>query len=365
MVVKHRFMSILVGLIFLGLVLGGCGGGDAGQPAGTAPPSGVVRLFNWKDYTDLSVIADFEAETGIQVELVEYETTDEMIARVQSTPADFDVIILDADLIPRMNELRTIRELDKGMLPHSQGVQEIFSKVPIFDPEGEYGIPYQWGTTGMVINTSYVPSGTDSWRAMWDARYQGRIGLLDDVREAMLPVMLQGDIPINTTNPADLVMAETAAQQLADNGVKFGETMELIEKVKDGELWIAEAYGGDVEYLAGGRDDIRFVLPEEGYGIWLESMVISSNTRNEAAAYALIDFFCRPDISARSASTFFYGTPVEGAEELLANKATTLPDAADLDRGEPYIDLGESGSYYQRIFNDMKLRAGGSEVDGT
>lgn len=362
----HYYLPILMGFLFLALFLGGCGGEGAGKAGnGGSPPAGAVRLFNWKDYTDPSVIADFEAETGIEVELIEYETTDEMIARVQSDPGGFDVIILDADQIPRMNELRVIRELDREMIPNSEGVQDMFSTVPLYDPEGRYGIPYQWGTTGLVINTAYVPPDTDSWQAMWDSRYQGRVGLLDDVRETLLPVMLQGGMSVNTTDPADLARAETAAMKLAGNGVNFGETLDLIEKVMTGELWMAETYGGDVQYLAEGREDIRFILPGEGFGVWLESMVISSNTANEAAAYALIDFFCRPDISARSASTFFYGSPIEGAQGILGAQAAYLPSQEEFTRGQPFIYLGSAEREYQRIFSEMKLEAGGGEGDGT
>lgn len=358
-------LPILMGIILLALFTAGCSVGEAGRAGDAAPPSGVVRLLNWSDYTDPSVIADFEAETGMRIELTEYDTSDEMIALVQSNPLDYDVIVLDGDLIQHMLELRAIREIDRERIPNSQGLLEPFSRIPIYDKDGKYSIPYQWGSTGLVFNAAFVPLETGSWEAMWDPRYQGRVGLLDDMREALLPVMLKEGMPVNTTDPASLEVVAGEAMKLAGNGVVFGNTYDLIDKVMKGELWIAEAYGGDVEYMAGGREDIRFVLPDEGFGVWLESFVVSSNVRNEAGAYALIDFFCRPDISARSASTFFYGSPIAGAEELLDSRSAALPDAADFVHGQPYIDLGQSERNYRRIFSEMKLQAGEDGVDGT
>ena len=44
-------------------------------------------------------------------------------------------------------------------------------------------MPYLWGTTGIGVNTRFVKEEIDSWEALWDPKYRGRIAMLNDPRE--------------------------------------------------------------------------------------------------------------------------------------------------------------------------------------
>ena len=53
-----------------------------------------------------------------------------------------------------------------------------------WDPQNRYSIPYLWGVTGIASDARLVPK-VDSWNALLDPRWKGKILMLDDAREAV------------------------------------------------------------------------------------------------------------------------------------------------------------------------------------
>jgi len=318
----------------------------------------MVRLLSWKDFIDLDLLRDFEEETGISVELNEYETSQEMLAEVQSHPDSYDLLVVDANLIPLLRELRVIEPLFEEELLGLEAVKPAIRRFPLRDFQGELGVPYLWGTTGLVVNTSKVSPEGVAWNDLWKKDYAGRVALLDDTREAMMAILMSCGFSSNTRSSAELRVAEDKALKLRDNGVRLGETFDNIRGVMEGELWLAEAYGGDVALLAGGREGVAYVLPQEGFNVWLDCFVVNGCCRNREEAYALLRFFLRPEVSARSALTFFYGTPLQAAEEIMRESGeydpALFPQDGQLEEGEIYVELGMVNREYERIFQLLR-----------
>lgn len=354
--VVARAVPVLNCIVIGAFLLSGCGGGS--EPGDASTGTRDVRLYNWKDFTDKTVLGDFEAETGITVYLNEFKTSEEMIASLQSFPGTQDVAVVEADDLELLRRLRIIEELDPARLAGLAGLKECFQTAPFSGTQGIYGVPYLWGTTGLAVNTTLVPASIDSWNALWDPRYSGRVALLDDSREAMLAVLKSCGYSASTTDPEELRVAEEKALRLKENGVVFGETFENLEKVMSGELWLAEVYSGDVAYLAMDHPEIVYVLPREGYNVWIDCLSICVDAHNFDAAYALIEYFLRPEMSARSAAVFFYGSPVSGTDALIERYggfgSPAFPSEEVYEEGEQYQGLGEAGKEYERIFQLMQ-----------
>lgn len=317
-----------------------------------------IVFYNWKDYTNKSILEDFEKEFGIKVVLKEYDTEDVMLPEVQSAPEKYDVIVTSGAAVFPLREYRLLAELDLAKIPNAKFVKKGF-KNPSCDPEGKYTMPYLFGTTGLVINTNFVPADVDSWAILWDKKYKGKIALLDDCRETMAAALKYSHFSLNTIDTGELKIARQNALLLKDNGVQFGETFENLEKVKNGELWIALVYNGDVIYKAKDRKDIKFVLPKEGFNIWVDYFLISADSEKKEEAHKLINFFLAPKNAARSANTFSYASPIEAEafinKENLSNPNIYPPENV-LRRGEFYNSIGEVEGEYIKIFNSLKRK---------
>ncbi len=349
---SYRLLIALLLPLVAAVNLVGCGGKSSSDEQGAG--RAAVRLLNWKDFTDLDLLREFEEETGIEVELIEYETSQEMISRVQSRPDLCDLMVVDANLIPLLRELRVIEPLALEELPGLDDIKPGIRRFPLSDFQGVLGVPYLWGTTGLAVNKNLFKAEGVSWNDLWRKDLAGKVALLDDTREAMMAILMSCGFSANTRNPAELRAAEEKAVRLKENGVRLGETFENIRGVMEGELSLAEAYGGDVAVLAGEREDIAYVLPREGYNVWLDCFVLNSESLGRREAYALMRFFLRPEVSARSAMAFHYGTPFKRADAIVREsdgfRPSLFPEDGQLQEGEPFVELGMTNREYERIF---------------
>lgn len=339
-------------LIVLGLTVI-AGNGYAQKPR-------EVVFYNWKEYTDKSVIEDFEKQTGIKVVLKEYDTSDMMLSEVQSDPAGFDVISATDDSAALLIKSKLLAELDPSKIPNRTYIKKRFLGLP-FDPKNRYSIPgIFWYATGLVVNTNFVSENIDSWAALWDKRYQGKIALLNDSRDAMAAVIKYSGFPLNSVDSKELAIVERNVGLLRENGVRFGDTLDNLDKVLSGELWISQAYSGDMVYKSKGKDHIRYVLPKEGFNVGLDMFVISVDSPHPDEAHQLINFLLEPRNAARAARTFYYPLTVD-AEQFLdkefLDNPVIYPPPEVLKKGEYFGDLGEKENEYMRIFSSMRSKA--------
>jgi len=331
---------------------------DSGNTENTTEDN-TLALYNWKEYTDLSVLKDFEKETGIKIILYEYETTPMMVGDVRANPGKYDVIIMEGYIVPSMKDLKLIEKLDLNKIQNYKNVKKELIEKPIYDHQGKYSVPHLWGgTKGLVYNDKFVKEHIDSWKVLWDKKYRNKIALMDEPRNLLIPLLKISGYSLNTKEPNELKIAEKNALLLKKNGVILGDTLGNIEKVMSGEIWIAQAFNGDVFYKAGHRKDIKFVLPVEGSDISCDYTCLSCDSKNKEGAYKFINYLLRPDISAKFANNFFYVSPVFGAEKYIdkkiLNNPVVYPPADRMKKGEAFMDIGDIENEYNRIFDLMR-----------
>lgn len=324
---------------------------------GSAQEKKQVFFYNWYEYTDQAILDDFEKQYGIKVVLREYETKDMMLSEIQSEPGAFDVILASDETVRVLIQSKLLEELDLTKIPNRQFVKKEFKTMP-FDPQSQYSVVAGlWGAAGLAINTNFVPADTDSWSVLWDPKYKGKIALMDDCRDAMSALLKYSHLSINTTDPKDLQTANENALLLRANAVQFGDTLGNLEKVKNGELWIAQVYNGDQVTYAGDRADIKFVYPKEGFSFGLDNLVISVDSEHMEEAYLLANFLMKPENVARNSNMFFYPVTIEAEpylnKEILENPVVSPPQKV-LQTGEYILDLGETEGEYLKIFNLLK-----------
>lgn len=323
------------------------------SPSKTDRKGQELVILTWEDYTDRQMIADFERETGISVTIVEIKTSGEQIARLEDDPAAFDLVVVDESVLAYVLNAKLARPFDIAKIPNIASVTSRFgSKLPM-------AVPQFWGTAGYIIDTRQVPPDTDSVEMLWDPRYRGRIRLLDDTLDAIVPILHRARVSLNGTADAEQEKALIRhAEELRDNGVFFGDTFDNIATVMDGTVWIAQTYSGDYLYKARGLPHLRFVLPREGFRLWADYFVLSKAARNSEAAHRFISFRLRPEIAARASNTFFYPCAVNGSEKLLRpelrENSVILPAASTLERGERYEQNKDPIPLHQKLFNLMK-----------
>lgn len=362
---KKRVCSIMAVAAVAALsavTMSGCG--KSAEKAGGA---GEVYVYNWGEYIDEDVIAQFKEETGIDVIYDMFETNEEMYPVIEAGGVKYDAVCPSDYMIQKMIENQMLAEINFDNIPN---IKEIDSKYMdmsrSFDPENKYSVPYCWGTVGILYNTSMVApeDAPTKWSDLWDEKFKDNILMQDSVRDAFMVALKSLGYSMNTTNEAEIAEAR-------DLLIKQKPLVQayVIDQVRDkmigGEAAMGVIYSGEMLYIQQEVADLgldyslEYVIPEEGTNLWLDSWVIPANAPNKENAEKWINFLCRPDIAKKNFEYITYPTPNKGAFDLLdsdlQNNKAVFPDTDSLKNCEVFQYLGtDVDSIYNEYWKEVK-----------
>ena len=319
----------------------------------------VVNVFNWEDYIDESVLAQFEQETGIHVNYMRFTTNEDMIVQVEANPGAFDVCFPSDYIVERMLGKDMLAEINYDKVPNAQYILANL-RSPDYDPNNVHSLPYMWGTVGILYNTTMVEEPVDSWGILWDSKYKSNVFMLDSFRDSMGVTLKYLGHSMNTR---DIIALESCKDKLIEqkkNGiVKAYQVDETKDKMVAGEAALAVMWSGDAQYAIDLNPDLAYSIPSEGSNIWIDAMVIPKNAQNMDNALKFVDFLCRPDIAQKNCEAIWYSSPNSGAIELMGEDYTENPVMNPTDeevaRCEFFHDIDETFMpVYTALWQEVK-----------
>ena len=341
---RHKTILILAALILLSLGLSGC----RDRP--------TLYVYNWGDYIDESLIAEFEAETKMKVVYDTYATNEDMYVKMKSGGSTYDVIFPSDYMLTRMLEEDMLAKLDLLKIPNAQHIEERFRGLD-YDPDNAYSVPYTWGTVGILYNTTMVDEVVDSWDILWDPKYAKEILMLDSQRDSIAVALLKLGYSINTLDPHEL---EEAGELLKEQKplVLAYVVDEGQDKMIAGEAALAVVWSGEATNARKENPDLAFAIPKEGTNVWFDVMAVPKDAKNKDGAMRFINFMNDPEIALRNAEYTGYATPNKAARDMLprevAEDRSIYPEEEDLVDAEIFVNLGQTLSIYDRIWTEVK-----------
>ncbi len=315
----------------------------------------VLVVYNWDDYIDPDMIREFEDESGVKVVLKEYSTVDEAVLSIEEKTSDYDLVISNQTVMGMLKAKNLIEKIDVTKISNKDDLMDRF-KTPDYDPNHEYTIPYLWGSTGLLINTKFVGANVNSWDVLWDEKFKDKILLIDDAREVTGAIQKHLGMSFNSRNKNDIEKVRKFATKLLKNKATINYEYEFGSKLIQGDAYVAMVYNGDAVYEEESQGELKFILPKEGYHLWVDSMMVVKGSDKREAAYEFINYMLNPEVSAKNVEYTYFASPVKGAEEYINDQilknSKIYPDEEVLKRGEFQIYLGEEvEKKYRRIYD--------------
>ncbi|MFN7974726.1 MAG: spermidine/putrescine ABC transporter substrate-binding protein [Acidobacteriota bacterium] len=328
-------------------LLSGCGGGRDEK---------ALNVYTWSAYFPPEVVADFTKRTGIRVNLDTYDSNEELLAKLQSGVAGYDLCVPSDYMVKVMIAEKLLAPLPKDRITHLANLDgKLLDKK--FDPGNVYSIPYFFGTTGIGFDRR-VAGEVTSWQAVFDEKLAGRILMLDDMRECFGAALRDAGRSCNETDPARV---REAAEKLKAQKrlVKAYNSADFASILAAGDVAVAMGYSGQL--AAAVRADparLGYVVPKEGATVWMDNLAIPAGAAHVDAAVAFIDFVLEPEIGARIVDTVSYGSANAAARPLvrpeILNDAAVFPPDDVLARCELMEDVGETTTLYDRLWAEVK-----------
>jgi spermidine/putrescine transport system substrate-binding protein len=328
---------------------------SAGSSAGGASPSEVAAasvaptpapsyqleqsmlLYNWSDYFSPDNLAAFQKDLGVAITQTTFASNEEMLAKLKAGgKGQYDVAVPTAEFSATLAADGYLQKLDKSRLPNLKLVNPLFLTLP-FDPNDDYIVPKDWGTTGIIYRGNKMKDPIASWKDFFDlakTKYSGKTFVLDSPGDVFVaPLRLHG-FDVNTTNKDEL---ETMRQELmalrphlqsidSDN---YPTTLQK-EAAVLGLAWNGSAYVLQSD-PSGKYKDTGWVIPTEGTIYWTDTWVLLADAPNPNAAYAFLNWIQDPKQQVVESLYAGYASCNDSAKsqlpaDFVANPAVYVPD---------------------------------------
>ena len=316
---------------------------------------GELNLYLWSNYIAPETIRKFEERTGARVNLDVFDSTEALLSKVLAGNTTYDVISPSSYALAPLLRAGALSELDHDRLPHLAGASPEFLNLG-GDVKNRYSVPYLWGVTGIAYDSRRA-SVVDSWTALLDPAFRGRILMLDDAREAIaFGALLEGFDP-NTREGAKLArIREILLRQKPL--VRAYDSASFDDAVLSGEVYLAQSWSGQIAKIMKEAPWVRFAIPKEGAMLFLDTLAIPKTAPHKDLAYEFLDFVMEPGIAAEICLTTGYSTPSEMGRALLPEAVrqnrTMFPDEASMKRLHSFEDLGEAATLFDRLWTEVK-----------
>ena len=158
----------------------------------TAAPAGAatLNLLIWESYIDEQILADWTAETGIEVRQTFYDSGDVRDKILADPNANVDVVVTNENGARLYGKRGVIATLSADNVPSLKDYAESWS-----GRCGGYGVPYLWGTMGILYRSDKITTPPTSWADLMKPAesLRGHIAMYDDHNEAFVgPLVLLG-----------------------------------------------------------------------------------------------------------------------------------------------------------------------------
>ena len=354
-----KLARTVVTLVVLALVMIGCGSNGESTADPTACTEGQVdgdlQLYNWSEYIDPALLTGFEEEFGVTLTETTYDSNEAMLASLQAGVV-YDVIVPSDYMVGIMIAQGLLSEINTTAVPNMANLAERFTELP-YDPGPVYSAAYQYGTTGLGVNTALV--GTDfphSWSLIFDpaltTTFDAEVSVLNDPRETMGAALEYLGYSLNDT---DLEHLQEAADVItaAKEGIAAFDSDQYDEQLANGEVAVSHGYSGNMITGfadAANPDDFVYILPEEGATLWIDNMVVPTSAEHPCTAMTFINYILDAENGAALTNYNYYGSPNAAAMEFIEPEVVEFYAATEDAKLEVIEDQGDYEINYTDYF---------------
>ncbi len=311
-----------------------------------------VRVYNWSDYIDESLLEKFEQETGIDLIYDVFDSNELLETKMLAGGSGYDVVVPSGTFLQRQVTAGAFQPLDKSKLPNIDNMWDVIeARTAQYDPDNAYSINYMWGSTGMGVNTGKVAEilGPDAPMSSMDLVLKPEnmeklaecgVHFLDAPSE-IIPMVLQylGENP-DSQDPDVITKVEPVLTAVRPYIQKF-HSSEYINALANGDICVAIGWSGDVLQArdraieADNGVDIAYNAFAEGSLMWFDQMAIPVDAPNPEGAHVFLNFIMDPQNMAAASNYVYFANGNAASQEFLEEDVigdlAIYPDEATLE----------------------------------
>jgi spermidine/putrescine transport system substrate-binding protein len=256
----------------------------------------TINVFVWGDILEPSVVAEFEKQTGIKINLSYYSSNEELIVKLKATKGEgYDLVVPSDYAVNVLAQEGLLKKLSKDRFNYWSEINPALLG-HYFDPTNTYSIPFEWELFGFGIDQDYfrLHPTPPSWKMIFDPNtVHYKIAMNNDPIEVLefASFYLYGNV--NQLNPQQVQdIKQLLIQQKPWVAAYASFRGDYFLATRNAAVAVAStSYIWRTKRLF---DFVGFVIPQEGSFITIENFCIPKPSQKEELVFRFINFLCSP-----------------------------------------------------------------------
>ncbi len=276
-----------------------------------------LNIYTWggsfADAVRDAIVEPFQKETGVKVTMGVTGNPAQMLALLKAGSlggaSTIDLMWQDLTFSYSAIKQELVEPLRLDNIPSYARTYPKFNKLkqPVpWDPGKDvHGAPAEYVPRGVAYSTKLVKRDLASVRELWNPEFKSKLGMYNNVQWMMVNACFVTGQDINRIQDLGKIWAALRDQHklVARYFDNWAEGMELMQNES---IWISPFVSGRAVQLQRKGVPVRFLLPQDGWILNADVLLVGKGSKNRYTAEKFIEFSYRPEIVTRTAELQAY-----------------------------------------------------------
>ena len=293
------------------------------QPASAA---GELKIYNWFDYMPQELLDKFAKENDVKVTMDTYDSNETLLARLKAGVKGYDIAVPGDYMVAILIQEGLLEKVEPNQMPNFKNVKKDIVDV-YFDSGRHYSIPYQYGTTSFMVDSTVYSGNIDTLGILFNppAELKGKINVLKDVNEVVNAALRYLGFPRCNSDPAQMKQVNDLLIASKPNWLSFNSDGAK-EVLVSGDAAAGMIWNGFGLRARQEKASLKFAYPKEGLTMFMDNIVVLKGAPNVENAKKFMNFMMQPENAAALTNFAMYTAGVEGTGPFLSDVLKAAPE---------------------------------------